>query len=331
MFVGTKRVFWAPGKAGDNPRMLTRNVWGRPRQISAHGNLQVGVLIVGAGPTGLGAATRLHQLGHPSWLLVDQASGPRRLAATAAAPGVPHIQRRSLRARVTPAAITESRQLRCSLECLPGAQLLTTGAPLACPQADDAGGLACTDVTPEGFLFDMGGHVIFSHYQYFDDLLDTGGWEGPQGRVACVTLEWSARQPAAIRAPPRHSTRLADVLRCQPVHMERWVQQDQHAPVRHAAWSAALLCPCRLPALVPGCRCCASATADPTPPAPDSPPAVGQGDGAWNTLERVSYVWLKNRWVAYPFQNNISALDKEDQVGAGHCQGPAALLAAEGW
>jgi hypothetical protein len=29
---------------------------------------------------------------------------------------------------------------------------------------------------------------------------------------------------------------------------------------------------------------------------------------------RVSYVWLKNRWVAYPFQNNINALDPEDQV-----------------
>ena len=43
-------------------------------------------------------------------------------------------------------------------------------------QAEEAGGLACTDVTPEGFLFDMGGHVIFSHYQYFDELLDTGGW-----------------------------------------------------------------------------------------------------------------------------------------------------------
>ncbi len=42
---------------------------------------------------------------------------------------------------------------------------------------------------------------------------------------------------------------------------------------------------------------------------------MGAGEEAWNTLERVSYVWLKNRWVAYPFQNNISALDKEDQVG----------------
>lgn len=42
--------------------------------------------------------------------------------------------------------------------------------------------------------------------------------------------------------------------------------------------------------------------------------ALGSGPDAWNTLERVSYVWLKNRWVAYPFQNNISALDKEDQI-----------------
>ena len=70
-------------------------------------------------------------------------------------------------------------------------------------------------MTPEGFLFDMGGHVIFSHYQYFDELLDT---------------------------------------------------------------------------------------------------AVGAGPDAWNTLERVSYVWIKGRWVAYPFQNNISALDKDDQA-----------------
>lgn len=28
----------------------------------------------------------------------------------------------------------------------------------------------------------------------------------------------------------------------------------------------------------------------------------------------MSYVWIKGRWVAYPFQNNISALDTEDQV-----------------
>lgn len=35
----------------------------------------------------------------------------------------------------------------------------------------EAGGLASTDTTAEGFLFDVGGHVIFSHYQYFDDVI----------------------------------------------------------------------------------------------------------------------------------------------------------------
>jgi hypothetical protein len=53
--------------------------------------------------------------------------------------------------------------------------------------------------------------------------------------------------------------------------------------------------------------------------------ALGAGPEAWNTLERVSYVWIKDRWVAYPFQNNISALDKEDQVRAG------LVLAGLGW
>lgn len=33
---------------------------------------QVGVLIIGAGPTGLGAATRLHQLGYDNFLLIDK-------------------------------------------------------------------------------------------------------------------------------------------------------------------------------------------------------------------------------------------------------------------
>eukprot|EP01041_Mallomonas_annulata_P010741 gene10741-22438_t len=70
----------------------------------------VDIVVLGAGPTGLGAATRLQQHKHDSWLLIDSFS--------------------------------------------------------------EAGGLACTDITPEGFLFDMGGHVIFSHYNYFDQLLD---------------------------------------------------------------------------------------------------------------------------------------------------------------
>lgn len=69
----------------------------------------VDTLVIGAGPTGLGAAKRLNQLNQGSWALVE--SSP------------------------------------------------------------EAGGLASTDVTPEGFLYDVGGHVIFSHYAYFDDCI----------------------------------------------------------------------------------------------------------------------------------------------------------------
>ncbi|KAI5291058.1 hypothetical protein KEM54_006492 [Ascosphaera aggregata] len=70
----------------------------------------VDVLVIGAGPTGLGAAKRLNQLNNPSWLLLDSSPTP--------------------------------------------------------------GGLASTDKTTQGFLFDVGGHVIFSHYAYFDDCLN---------------------------------------------------------------------------------------------------------------------------------------------------------------
>ncbi|KAI9674155.1 MAG: hypothetical protein M1817_001973 [Caeruleum heppii] len=70
----------------------------------------VDVLIIGAGPTGLGAAKRLNQINGPSWMIIDSNETP--------------------------------------------------------------GGLASTDVTPEGFLYDVGGHVIFSHYKYFDDCID---------------------------------------------------------------------------------------------------------------------------------------------------------------
>ncbi|KAL5113679.1 hypothetical protein ACEQ8H_008432 [Pleosporales sp. CAS-2024a] len=112
----------------------------------------VDVLVIGAGPTGLGAAKRLHQLNGPSWLIVDSNETP--------------------------------------------------------------GGLASTDVTPEGFLYDVGGHVIFSHYKYFDDCIDEA-----------------------------------------------------------------------LPS-----------------------------DDDWYTHQRISYVRCKGHWVPYPFQNNLSMLNKDDQA-----------------
>jgi phytoene dehydrogenase-like protein len=76
------------------------------------------IVILGSGPTGLGAATRLKQLGKEDWLM--------------------------------------------------------------CDAFQEAGGLACTDITPEGFLFDMGGHVIFSHYDYFDQLIDAAVGTGDE-------------------------------------------------------------------------------------------------------------------------------------------------------
>ncbi|KAL8931453.1 MAG: hypothetical protein Q9216_007198 [Gyalolechia sp. 2 TL-2023] len=70
----------------------------------------VDVLVIGAGPTGLGAAKRFNQINGPSWMIIDCNETP--------------------------------------------------------------GGLASTDITPEGFLYDVGGHVIFSHYKYFDDCIN---------------------------------------------------------------------------------------------------------------------------------------------------------------
>lgn len=76
------------------------------------------ILILGAGPTGLGAARRLEELGRKDWLLLE--SGP------------------------------------------------------------EAGGLAASFTDEHGFTWDIGGHVQFSHYEYFDhameEFLGKEGW-----------------------------------------------------------------------------------------------------------------------------------------------------------
>ncbi len=68
------------------------------------------ILILGAGPTGLGAAHRLKEIGYTNWLLAEKST--------------------------------------------------------------EAGGLAGSVVDENGFTWDLGGHVQFSHYKYFDDLMD---------------------------------------------------------------------------------------------------------------------------------------------------------------
>ena len=52
-------------------------------------------------------------------------------------------------------------------------------------QGEKPGGLAISERDDRGFLWDMGGHVVFSHYDYFDWMLDT------------VTKDWNQRQRAA--------------------------------------------------------------------------------------------------------------------------------------
>ncbi len=54
------------------------------------------------------------------------------------------------------------------------------------------GGLARSERTPEGFLFDMGGHVIYSHYQYFDQLMDKAMGTGPEvwSTIERVSFIW---------------------------------------------------------------------------------------------------------------------------------------------
>jgi protoporphyrinogen oxidase len=68
------------------------------------------VVILGAGPTGLGAAHRLAELGHSNWDIFER--------------------------------------------------------------SDHVGGLASSVTDPHGFIWDHGGHVMFSHYRYFDELVE---------------------------------------------------------------------------------------------------------------------------------------------------------------
>jgi protoporphyrinogen oxidase len=69
------------------------------------------IIIVGGGPTGLGAAYRLHELGYDNWKLYEK--------------------------------------------------------------NEYVGGHATSHRDSRGFVWDEGGHVIFSHYPYFDRLVDT--------------------------------------------------------------------------------------------------------------------------------------------------------------
>ncbi|MDP9005894.1 MAG: NAD(P)-binding protein, partial [Actinomycetota bacterium] len=68
------------------------------------------IVIIGAGPTGLGAGYRLQELGYDDWVILEA--------------------------------------------------------------NDYVGGLATSFTDDAGFTYDIGGHVMFSHYPYYDELVD---------------------------------------------------------------------------------------------------------------------------------------------------------------
>src|ERR1700710_119790 len=82
------------------------------------------IIIIGAGPTSLGAAYRLKELAYPNFQMYDR---------------LPYI-----------------------------------------------GGLASSFKDSAGFTWDIGGHVMFSHYKYYDRLVDPpmGGEYSPPHREA---------------------------------------------------------------------------------------------------------------------------------------------------
>jgi len=100
------------------------------------------IVIIGAGPTGLGAAYRLHELGYDNWVLYEK--------------------------------------------------------------SDYVGGHSCSHVDAHGFVWDEGGHVIFSHYPYFDRLVDRMlGTEENH----LVRESWIVRQGAWIPYPFQNNLR----------------------------------------------------------------------------------------------------------------------------
>jgi protoporphyrinogen oxidase len=114
---------------------------------------RVGVLIAGAGPTGLGAGRRLMETGCGDWRLVEATATP--------------------------------------------------------------GGLATSYVDAHGFTWDVGGHVQFSHYEYFDQAMDQ--FLGQDGWIEHERESWVWIKNRFVPYPFQNNVRLlppADAERC---------------------------------------------------------------------------------------------------------------------
>ena len=119
--------------------------------------LEVGVLIIGAGPCGLGAASRLQQHLHSNGDCGEEDYDE------------------------------DSAFFKLLKEKKDNSQKTGSLPFLMIDEAPGPGGLSSTCKTEEGFLFDLGGHVIFSHYDYFDQLVQKsmGGMFNDENVWAC--------------------------------------------------------------------------------------------------------------------------------------------------
>lgn len=111
------------------------------------------LVVLGAGPTGLGAAWRLAEIGHRDWVVLEAADG--------------------------------------------------------------AGGLASSFGDERGFVWDVGVHVLHSHYQYFDRVMDD--LLGPDGWIEHERRAWIRMRDRFVPYPLQHNLHrlpTGDLERC---------------------------------------------------------------------------------------------------------------------
>ncbi|MDR3581107.1 MAG: FAD-dependent oxidoreductase [Oryzomonas sp.] len=130
------------------------------------------ILILGTGPTGLGAAYHLHKLGHTDWQLFERNG---------------HV-----------------------------------------------GGLSASFLDDSGFTWDIGGHVLFSHYDYFDkaiaDVLDDSYYEHQRESWVRILQTWV---PYPFQNNVRH---LPDDALQECVEGLRSLQGDPAQAANFRAW-----------------------------------------------------------------------------------------------
>src|SRR4051812_31831390 len=135
------------------------------------------VVIVGAGPTGLGAGYRLRELGHEAWTILEADA---------------HV-----------------------------------------------GGLAASFTDEAGFTHDVGGHVMFSHYDYYDQLVDKL-MDGRYTEIERAAFVWMEGRfvPYPFQSNIRHLSK-ETVFDC--VRGLLRAPGPEHTPENFAEWTRATM------------------------------------------------------------------------------------------